>query len=100
MRTIVLNRSVTSAALSLAAGVATLRRLPFPDQNALLQLVLFQKPWLFYGIKYGYMALMFSTPYIGFSVLLSLAYIFVVRQRPSAGLAKLPPYPEVSGRDK
>src|SRR5712691_3683797 len=94
MRTLVVNRPVTSAALSLGTGVTAIYRLPFPEQNGLLQLVLLQKPALFYGIKYAYLAMLFSTPYILFSILLSVAYIFFVRQRPCAALAKLPLYPE------
>ena len=100
MRRLVENRSVTSAALGLGAGVMSVHRLPFPDENALLQLVLFQKPYLFYGIKYAYLGMLFSTPYILFSVLLSLTYIFVVRQRPRRALAKLPPYPEPAERNR
>ncbi len=83
MRTLIQNRSVTSAALSLAAGVIAMERMPFPDQNALLQLVLLEKPYLFYAIKYAYLGMLFSTPYICLSVLLSLAYIFVVRADPT-----------------
>jgi len=100
MRALVVNRPVTSAALSLGAGAAAIYRLPFPEQNGLLQLVLLQKPALFYGIKYAYLAMLFTTPYILFSILLSIAYIFAVRQRPSAALAKLPLYPEPAARDK
>jgi len=49
MRALVVNREVTSAALRLAARAAAVYRLPFPEQDPLLQLVLFQKPALFYG---------------------------------------------------
>jgi TraM recognition site of TraD and TraG len=100
MRRLVENRNVTSAALALGAGIITLQRLPFPDENALLQLVLAEKPYLFYGIKYTYLGLLFSTPFIFFSVLLSLAYIFVIRQGPRIVLTKLPTYPEPAGRDR
>jgi len=100
MRRMVENRNVTSAALALGAGIISLHRLPFPDANVLLRFVLLEKPYLFYGIKYAYLGMLFSTPYILFSVLLSLAYIFVIRQRPRTALAKLPPYPEPSRRDR
>ena len=33
-------------------------------QNAILQLVLLQQPPVFYGIKYAYLAMCFTTPYI------------------------------------
>ena len=43
-------------------------------------MVLLQKPYLFYGIKYGFVAMLFSTPYIAFSILFSFTYIFVMRR--------------------
>ena len=100
MRRLVENRNVTSAALGLGAGIISLRRLPFPEENALLQLVLLENSYLFYGIKYAYLAMLFSTPCIFVSVLLSLSYIFMVRQGLRTALAKLPLYPEPAGRDR
>lgn len=100
MRRLVENRNVTSASLGLAAGITLLRRMPFPDENAIFQLVLLQKPYLFYEIKYAYLTMLFSTPCIFVSVLLSLAYIFVIRQGPRAAFAKLPTYPEPEMRER
>src|SRR5665213_1779227 len=100
MRTLAINRIVVAAALSTLAGSVAISRIPFPEENALLRLVLLEKPYLFYGIKYAYLGMLFSTPYILFSVLLSLAYIFVIRQGPRTVFAKLPPYPEPAGRDR
>src|SRR5207302_1617085 len=68
--------------------------------NSLLQLVLLQRPFLFYAIKWAYITMLFSTPYIGFSLACSLAYIFVVRHEASSPCGKLPPYPPVTSRDK
>src|SRR5262245_26781320 len=74
--------------------------MPFPEENNLLQLVLLQKPYLFYGIESTYILMLFTTPYIAASLLLSLAYIFLPRERPIAAGGKLPPYPETVTRDK
>jgi hypothetical protein len=38
--------------------------------------------------------MLFTTPYLACSLLLSLVYIFVLRQETAIGIAKLPPYPE------
>jgi hypothetical protein len=100
MRPLVENRNWINAALSAATGLALFRRLPFPDGNNLLQMVLLVKPSIFHAIKYAYLAMLFSTPYIVFSVLGSLIYIFVVRQEKQSVLAKLTPYPDHSGREK
>src|SRR5262249_14202383 len=72
----------------------------FPEHNGMLELVWLQRPVLFYAVKYGYLAMLFSTPYIICSVFLSLAYIFVVRQGRSTALAKIHPYPEATVRDR
>ena len=71
-----------------------------PDQNNLLQFILLEKPYLFYGIKWAYVTLLFSTPYIGFSLMFSLGYIFVVRREGSISCGELPTYPEAAARDK
>src|SRR2546428_4476801 len=95
------SRNFLSGLVSAGCGLALFFPMPFPEENDLLQLVLLEKPYLFYGIKWTYVAMLFTTPYIGASLLFSLAYIFLWRERPSAAAgAKLPPYPEVASRDK
>lgn len=88
-------------ALALAAGIGgmALHRWPFPDHNPLLQLVLWHKPWLYAGIKFMYVGMCFSTPYLTLSVLTSLVYIFVIRTDQGKGLAVLPSYPDPARRD-
>ena len=100
MRTLVESRQLLSALLSAVFGTALFYRMPFPEENNLLQLVGLAKPYLFYGIKWAYIAMLFSTPYIGFSLILSLVYIFVVRQEAAVSAGKLPPYPLAANRDK
>src|SRR5437899_5670295 len=99
MRALVESRQFLSSLLSAVLGTALFYRMPFPDDNNLFQLVWFAKPYLFYGIKWAYVAMLFSTPYIGFSLLLSLAYIFVVRQEAMTAAGKLPSYPVAATRD-
>jgi hypothetical protein len=100
MRTWVESRQFLSVFLSALVGTALFYRMPFPDENNLLQLVLLAKPYLFLAIKWAYIAMLFSTPYIGFSLVLSLAYIFVVRQEAATAAGKLPLYPDAATRDK
>ena len=54
-------------------------------------MVLLQKPYLFYGIKYGFVAMLFSTPYIAFSILFSFTYIFVMRREEQIEARRLAP---------
>lgn len=92
-------REWLSAGLSGVLGLTLMWRAPFPEENALLQLVLLHRPAVFYAVKYAYVAMLFSTPFIAFSVMGSLIYIFLVRQDKAVGLAKLPPFPKPAGHD-
>jgi hypothetical protein len=100
MRELIVSRNTLSLGVSACIGTAAFHRMPFPADNALLHLVLWRTPHVFCGLKYAYTAMLFSTPYIGCSVLLSLVYIFVLRQEKSIGLRKLPTYPEPAGRSE
>ena len=100
MNRIVDSRDTLAALLSAAVGFALLHRMVFPEHHPLLRLILFNRPQLFYGIKYAYLVSLFTTPFITFSVLFSLLYIFGARARKVTGLVQLPVYPETTGRDR
>src|ERR1700680_345190 len=100
VRTLIETRHFLSVLLSMLFGTVLFYRMPFPAQNNLLQFVWLEKPYLFYGIRWAYTLMMFSTPYIGFSLVFSLAYIFVVRRERSTVCGQLPPYPDVESHDK
>src|SRR4051794_23141634 len=99
MRTTIESRAFVSAALGTAVGLAASYRWPFAADDPFLQLVLFHKPYLFYGIQYAYWSMLFTTPYLLFSALLSLTYIFVVSSECVVTPTKLPPYPELRERE-
>lgn len=100
MQAVVASRGLASVTLAAMVGLALLSRLPFPAENDLLQLVQLQSPSIFLGIKWAYLVMLFTTPYIGFSLLLSLAYIFIGGKPATEAGAKLPRYPEAVSRDK
>lgn len=85
--------------LATGVGVLALSRWPFPEQNALLQLVMTERPFLYTAIKDLYLAMCFTTPYICFSMAASLLYIFRIGKEASTRGASLPPYPDPSGRE-
>jgi hypothetical protein len=85
--------------VSLVVGLAAFYRLPFAEDDLLLQLVLLQKPAIFYGIKAAYLVMLFSTPYVVVSILFSLTYIFTARTTTAPLAPKLPPYPEPAKRE-
>ena len=88
--------------LILTVGIGTLlnQHFPFPDDNAVLQLVAAEKPGILLGIKYAYQAMLFSSPFICVSMLFSFLYIFFVRPREAPALAPLPLYPPAADRDR
>ena len=81
MRLAVENRNLLSFVVSMALGLYLFRNWPFPVENDLLQMVLLQKPYLFYGIKCGFVAMLFSTPYIAFSILFSFTYFLLYGEK-------------------
>jgi hypothetical protein len=100
IRHIIDSRLYLTLILTVGIGTVLIQHFPFPDDNAVLQLVAAEKPVIFVGIKYAYQAILFSTPFIGCSMLFSLLYIFFVRPREVATLAPLPPYPQAGDRDR
>jgi hypothetical protein len=75
-------------------------RLPFPASDPVLLLVRTQRPGIFAGFQWAYTTMLFTTPYALSSLLLSLAYIFVLKQGRRRTLAKLPQYPSLAGRER
>ena len=63
-------------------------------------MVLLEGPHLFYGTKYAFTAMLFTTPYIMLSVLFSCAYIFMVRHEEKTSPAQLSLYPDPAMRNE
>jgi hypothetical protein len=75
-------------------------RLPFPANDPLLLLVRIQRPGIFSAFHWAYTIMLFTTPYALSSLLLSLAYIFALKQGRERSSAKLPEYPSPAGRER
>jgi hypothetical protein len=100
IRHIVASRPYLSLILTVGTGAILMRRCPFPEGNALLQLVAAEKPMVFDALKYLYETMLFSTPFLLCSMLFSILYIFFVRPQELAALTPLPTYPELQGRER
>ena len=61
----------TCLGVSGLVGWSASNRWPFPGGEPLLQLVLLEKPFLFYGAKGTYLTLLFTTPFLWCSVVTS-----------------------------
>jgi hypothetical protein len=100
LRTVVHHRVLLSFALSCSAGLVLFRRYPFPADDGILQMILYQKPWLFDSIRWTYTAMLFSTPIIGFSIAFALLYIFAIKTDQTLIRNPLPLYPPPAEREK
>ena len=100
LRTVVHHRVLLSFALSCSVGLVLFRRYPFPADDAILQMILYQKPWLFDSIRWTYTAMLFSTPLIGFSIAFALLYIFAIKADQTLIRNPLPLYPAPAEREK
>ena len=95
--------------LAMSTGTLLCFQLPWPVTPAqvpqtwteyVLRLIAVRDPWTYAGLKACYYAMLFSTPYIGYSFLLSAVYIFALRPRLAAKPQPLPAYPPVESRDR
>ena len=97
MRRLLESRLETSLILSLCGGAVMLSVAPFPSGKWPLELILVNKPWIFYALSGLYHLLLFATLFFLLSACLSLAYILIPRGRGNQALAILPPIPERPG---
>ena len=86
--------------LASATGMTLYFLLPFPDGNLFLRLISVKAPLVYSSTKYSYIVMLFTTPYIVLSILLSGLYIFTLKVRKRVSPARLPPYPDAQHRDK
>jgi hypothetical protein len=95
--------------LTLVTGTVLYLRMPWPMTTAmvpqtwneyLLRLIALRDPWTYAGLKASYQVMLFTTPYIGYSFLLSVLYIFTLRPRRAGKPQALPPYPAVETRGR
>jgi hypothetical protein len=90
-------RNEISLVGSLFLGGFLLFAFPFPANHWLLSELLVVKPWLFYGAAGLYHVLLFSTPYIALSLILTAVYIFGPTPAKRAAQTTMPPLPD--GKD-
>lgn len=101
------SKNFLAALLAIMTGTVLYFRMPWPMTTALvpptwneyfLRLIALRDPWTYAGLKASYHAMLFTTPYIGYSFLLSALYIFTLRPRRVGKPQALPPYPAVEMR--
>jgi hypothetical protein len=85
--------------LAAATGMALYLRVPFPANNFFLELIFLSSRRVFFGLEYSYYMLLYTTPYIVYSVALSGLYIFALKFKRRIQPGTLAPYPSISDRE-
>src|SRR3974390_2695471 len=80
--------------LAAGTGMALYFRAPFPESNLFVQVMALRAHYAFLFFKYSYTLILYTTPYILFSVLLSGVYIFALKAGSKIRAGRLPLYAE------
>lgn len=93
-------RSLLSLGLSAACGIVLEALYPLHIADPMLRLVALERPAIFHALVWSYNLFLFTTPFLAFSILFSLAYVhlYVPRLEQIAGM--LPPYPDPLKREE
>src|SRR5260370_671748 len=94
------SKTLVAFALAAATGMSLYFRAPFPEANIFLHVMALRSPSAFHFLKYSYTLFLFSTPYIGYSVVLSGVYIFFLKARGRIRAGRLPLYPDPRKREE
>ena len=98
LRTVLEQRQIASAVVATTIWSFVSTRYPFPENEPYLALLKEVRPHISDVIRFTYTLLWFTTPLLIASSLLSLAYIFLVRQGRPAASPQLPRYPNPATR--
>jgi hypothetical protein len=86
-------RLLLSLGLSAACGIVLQGLYPVHAADPLLRLLALERPAIFHGLVWSYNLFLYSTPFLAFSILLSLAYIHFYEAKSDQVAGALPPYP-------
>jgi hypothetical protein len=98
MQRFLASKDLVAYVLACATGITLYFHLPFPESNLVLHLIDLRAPLVYLGFKYGYELCLFTTPFIGYSLLLSGVYIFALRPTRRSRPMPLSPYSVPSER--
>lgn len=102
------SRNFVALVLALATGTLLYLKMPWPMTDSphpstwneyYLRLIAVHDPWSYAAFKAAYHVMLFTTPFIGYSFLLSALYIFSLRPCRKGTPQALPPFPPVEQRE-
>lgn len=103
------SKNFLAVLLAMLTGTLLYFKLPWPMTNGVapltwneyfLRLIALRDPWTYAGLKACYHIMLFTTPFIGYSFLLSALYIFTLRPGRTLKPQSLPPYPSIANRNE
>jgi hypothetical protein len=92
-------RGFVAAVLAIGAGAFLYYTHPFPEDQLFLRVISIRAPHAFLSFKCVYNIILFTTPYVFFSTVLSGVYIFALKVRGRISPGRLPHYAEPGKRD-
>ena len=93
-------RHSVAGVLALGTGFALSYLYPFPGSNIFLRVIAMHAPEAYWSFKYLTLAMMYATPWLAYSVVLSGLYIFTLKLRGPDKPGRLPRYPEPRKREQ
>ena len=91
-------RILLSFGLSVACGITLSSLYPINVMNPMLRLIVLKQPLIFRTLVSSYDLFLYSTPFLVFSMLFSLAYVHIYRRESEQAAGALPPYPDPQSR--
>ena len=93
------SRGFVSALLAMGTGAFLYYTHPFPADQIFLRVIAMRAPHAFLSFQYLYNTILFTTPFMVFSTVLSGLYIFTLKVRRRISPGRLPRYPDPRKRD-
>ena len=93
------SESIVAYVFACATGITLYFRWPWPQNDLVLRLIELRSPMIYLFFKHSYTLFLFTTPYIGYSLVLSSLYVFAFRPTHKVKPMPLPPYPNAANRD-
>jgi hypothetical protein len=93
------SKGIVAYVLACATGITLYFRWPWPQNDLVLRLIELRAPYIYLFFKYTYTLFLFTTPYIGYSLVLSGLYVFAFRPTRKVKPMPLPPYCDPATRD-
>ena len=94
------SKNLIACVLAATTGIILYFRMPFPEDNFLVELLFLRARPLFFGLRYCYFVFLYTTPFIVYSILLTGIYIFALKIPQKTRPGRLPAYIDPPAREK